>query len=1481
MWEMSSLYNSLSTLTKQTKVNTGCKNNITGVQKEIIQRKLLDAVDKNDLIYLTRKLYHVNELVDSLIGGTTLLCSAVQKNKYGIVKLLLFNGANPNKTDDSHTSPLHYAVTTPSNYITTTLLRYGANPLQKDSNNMSALDLSSNDTTFTECLKHLPDLNALPSNFPTKDLKQSEKLAFRRALRERNIAALNILKSRSVIGDSINQQDINGDTNLHLALKSRDYKLAYILIGFNARCDLQNSLGDTAIHIMVRQQKFQILMHLFQFSFVATDDSRNKWLEILKIRNNVGSTSLHEAVHVKNVKFVYHILHELCSCIDQKLLTIENDQGESPVHLALKTQNKKLTVALFKAFVEIKNFDEHSKKTMKNILNLIPLWRSTPIYFQYIEKVIDQYMQYAICEHAIINRYSDALDYLLKNGIRYDIKDDSEKNLLHVAAQYGSLEEIKVLLKNGGNVRERNQKTGDLPLHYAALTNTLDVVTFLSQLTINICFANLVNQTPLHKALILKRDAVASILIDAMPYMWFEDLDGNSPLHLVLLNFTSIRNIRQLIAKVTSIRLLTVENKKGESPLLLALRLKNIDLMKYIFDKIPGSMNTKYITDSMCSKLLQNQNPTENTIEFFRLLFQEFRSKGYESGIFEISVKLIYQSYKYGFNDLAQFLIQENSSFTTFMYRAVFHKLDRNFIKFLAVNSEDGGSHYNQNQRALNVEIVAKEEKAVRFLLRLFTDINVSKEDKISCLVMALEDNTLRDGYLNHETLNEISKLLIETLRSNFYNATNCFLDFLENNVINVDTLTLSEAIRAYDGTEESKSQLNRLLKLVDENVLDKNGKLALNVAVKLNKKQVDDMLFKSYASINIPDSNGLNPIYYAIQGSHYEITNLFLLICEKNSIAVDTSNLTEAIKVYDCTEESKNQLNRLLKLVDVNVLDKNGELALSVAVKLNKKQVVDMLCENYASINIPDSNGFNPIYYAIQGSHYEITNLFLLICEKNSIAVDTSNLTEAIKVYDCTKESKNQLNRLLKLVDENVLDKNGELALSVAVNLNKKQVVDMLCENYASINIPDSNGFNPIYYAIKGSHYEITNLFLLICEKNSIAVDTSNLTEAIKVYDCTKESKNQLNRLLKLVDVNVLDKNGELALSVAVKLNKKQVVDMLCENYASINIPDSNGFNPIYYAIQGSHYEITNLFLLICEKNSIAVDTSNLTEAIKVYDCTEESRNQLNRLLKLVDVNVLDKNGELPLNIAVKLNKKHVINILCDKTSYDVSVNLSDGNGFSAIDYAIQRDDYKLTRILLSLLKEGDRRVNSRGNTLLHSIIEQSSNRIISQLYRQPEYFQRCSHINVNATNFDGNTPLDLALLVGNEVALDYLLIFEADLSISTRNKQKLIEIFQQSPTKILRMIELLVKKQIPEEMECPICNEISQQMFTCVNGHSICDQCAKHPSIENCPMCRVRFKGNCTCNIKNERWFRAMLMQLERQGSYHYIPPCSCCDF
>lgn len=47
---MTSSHNTLSTLTNEEKVNTGIKNNTTEAQKDLIHKKLLDAVYKNDLI---------------------------------------------------------------------------------------------------------------------------------------------------------------------------------------------------------------------------------------------------------------------------------------------------------------------------------------------------------------------------------------------------------------------------------------------------------------------------------------------------------------------------------------------------------------------------------------------------------------------------------------------------------------------------------------------------------------------------------------------------------------------------------------------------------------------------------------------------------------------------------------------------------------------------------------------------------------------------------------------------------------------------------------------------------------------------------------------------------------------------------------------------------------------------------------------------------------------------------------------------------------------------------------------------------------------------------------------------------------------------------------------------------------------------------------------------------------------------------------
>ncbi len=53
-------------------------------------------------------------------------------------------------------------------------------------------------------------------------------------------------------------------------------------------------------------------------------------------------------------------------------------------------------------------------------------------------------------------------------------------------------------------------------------------------------------------------------------------------------------------------------------------------------------------------------------------------------------------------------------------------------------------------------------------------------------------------------------------------------------------------------------------------------------------------------------------------------------------------------------------------------------------------------------------------------------------------------------------------------------------------------------------------------------------------------------------------------------------------------------------------------------------------------------------------------------------------------------------------------------------------------------------------------------------------------------------------------------------------------------------------------ECLECPVCLQIPrQEIYQCVNGHSICNICISQ--LEICPTCRVEISGSTDDNVRN----------------------------
>lgn len=179
----------------------------------------------------------------------------------------------------------------------------------------------------------------------------------------------------------INIKDINGDTALHKAIKSKNYKLTTLLLAFGASENIKNYKCQTTQHLASARGK-KLYAELISFSKVATikllDALKENNIKRMKIILNImpvivitarygerENTILHEAINYGNPEAVKLILS-----IYPKIINIADKHGLLPIELVFSANaemNDVLNALLDVAYIN--NTQETSDVNMQVIQN--------------------------------------------------------------------------------------------------------------------------------------------------------------------------------------------------------------------------------------------------------------------------------------------------------------------------------------------------------------------------------------------------------------------------------------------------------------------------------------------------------------------------------------------------------------------------------------------------------------------------------------------------------------------------------------------------------------------------------------------------------------------------------------------------------------------------------------------------------------------------------------------------------------------------------------------------------------------------------------------------------------------------------------------------------------------------------------------------------------------------------------------------------
>ncbi|MBO7454059.1 MAG: ankyrin repeat domain-containing protein [Alphaproteobacteria bacterium] len=258
-------------------------------------------------------------------------------------------------------------------------------------------------------------------------------------------------------------------------------------------------------------------------------------------------------------------------------------------------------------------------------------------------------------------------------------------------------------------------------------------------------------------------------------------------------------------------------------------------------------------------------------------------------------------------------------------------------------------------------------------------------------------------------------------------------------------------------------------------------------------------------------------------------------------------------------------------KGVDVNLIDGYKRTLLHNAVIYNKFDIVEYLVNNEGiNINAQDSSLYTPLLYAAEKKHTDIAELLIKkLVEKD----DTGSLLNTMGNITNVQSGSS-----FRPIQNNSQD--AKTPLYEASQNGFLDIVKLLAENKADLNMRTNNGVSPTEIAIQNNHVDIVKYLI---EHG--------------------------------VNVNETDNNGMSLLSHAIVTNSENSVDLvkyLIEKGAKINKQSNDGWTPLHEAVQAGNKEIVQILL----DHDAFVNAADLTEWTPLHEASKKGNLEIFKLL-------------------------------------------------------------------------------------------------------------------------------------------------------------------------------------------------------------------------------------------------------------------------
>lgn len=913
------------------------------------------------------------------------------------------------------------------------------------------------------------------------------------------------------------------------------------------------------------------------------------------------------------------------------------------------------------------------------------------------------------------------------------IADYSKKNALHYAASQKDPYYVKELLKKGVNSSQED-RLGYLPIHYAAMSGSVEVLKFFSQLNAQ----SYSKATPLDVAIQHGQKEAVDYLIDKGAKLT-TNVEGYTTLHVAL--HEGNREIISAVLRHPSINeMINKSSEVGGTPLMLACELRDAGLVEQMIGMgaDPKTERKDGVTaieiaillnfNAVLSSLLQHAEPTGQAIETAMV-----------EGNLE-TIKLLENSLLYSF---------KNSCKDTVLIIALLHG-NVSAALYVIENCRD--------LSFLNAENEAKETAfTISAALSLWEVLAALDKKSVTVdlakLIQAEFHPYMMEIFLR-SILNQeqVQELLLIAAKAGKYQAIS---EVLLPKGANLEQLTGPNGwgMIHYLAKADGIFLFKKLFKSSDLLLRLPEDKTIAYIAAENGSLRVLDFLLNELkiSPLSLERHFNENHLFFAVieSGEVSAVEKMFTLFPDK---FLENTPL-DAIKTCPVHLAAKLGAIDILKILvekkaDLNAIDKEGFTCLDYAVRLQSRGVTEFLLEKKAKVTS----------YSLYEAAASDAELFQLVFQSNTdpqllnASLMLSIYKGDIKTFLILNQAGASLNHLspqgwtpllracyngqIDMVQKILLDTNldlrtmyGKNALQLAITRGHAHIVQLLVSAGFSKEIPSEDGKTPLTLAshskgiqaiLKGEDYSerITTFWAAIesGEKEAIegAFNELPLNETIYI-EAEKAYATPLQWVIRS------------KLNVCPELVQRAINDPLLKP----NVCDSEGNNLAHLLYMQGQSAVTIPGLILFMKNNkgqIPLHLAAKNADLEVLSSLHETSGNL--------IRSVDNEGKTPLFYAIEgckeSNLKYLILQGADLNHYTHKL-------YTPLLRSLMGESLSQINLLLNHGANPDRVVTSIRCTLLHlaSKIKNGNPILLSLLINGAKCDRRdLSHTAAESTN-------------------------------------------------------------------------------------------------------------------------------------------------